>query len=87
MFDEYKYISNENTQKKQQEETVMSFSDYIDKVKETFGVNSKMFLLANLYKEIPIRDDFILKIVDTIKKAETDAEEDVNYIVINKKDI
>ena len=85
MFDEYKFVSSENTAKKQQEETVLSFNDYIDKVKETFGVNSKMFLLANLYKEIPIRDDFILKIVPTIKAAETDSEEDVNYIVINKK--
>ena len=48
MFDEYKFVSSENTAKKQQEETVLSFNDYIDKVKETFGVNSKMFLLANL---------------------------------------
>lgn len=87
-FDEYKYISSENTKKKQEEETVMPFNDYIDKVKDTFGVNSKMYLLANLYKEIPIRDDFILKIVPTIKAIQTDSDvnEDVNFIVINKKD-
>lgn len=86
-FNEYKYVSNENTKKKQEEESVMPYDEYIDKVKETFGIHSKMFLLANLYKEIPIRDDFILKIVDTIKQAKTDSEnENVNYIVINKKD-
>ena len=90
MFDEYKYISNENTQKKQEEQTVIPFSEYIDKVKKTFGIHSKMFLLANLYKEITVRDDFILKIVPTIKEAETDNEgkkvDDLNYVVINKKD-
>lgn len=85
-FNEYKYLSNENTKKKQEEESVIPFDEYIEKVKETFGIHSKMFLLANLYKEIPIRDDFILKIVSTMKKAETDEDEDVNYIVINKKD-
>lgn len=87
-FNEYKFVSNEDTKKKQEEESVMPFDEYIDKVKETFGIHSKMFLLVNLYKEIPIRDDFILKIVDTIKQAKTDSEneEDVNYIVINKKD-
>ena len=54
MFDEYKYISNEDTQKKQEEQTVIPFSEYIDKVKKTFGIHSKMFLLANLYKEITV---------------------------------
>lgn len=84
-FNEYKYLSNENTKKKQEEETVIPFDEYIEKVKDTFGVNSKMFLLVNLYKEIPIRDDFILKIVDSIQSIKTDTDEDVNYIVINKK--
>ena len=82
-FDLYKIESNDNTEKKKAEQTISTFDDYIDKVRERFGVISKMFTLVSLYKEVTLRDDFVLKIVPTLKDA-SDVKE--NYIVINKKD-
>jgi hypothetical protein len=67
---EHKAIVNEETN------TIMSFTCYIDKVKTTFGEDSKMYVLTKLYDEATLRDDFVLKIVD---KTPKDTNE--NYIV------
>lgn len=56
--------------------SVMSFTCYIDKIKSTFGEKSKMYVLTKLYDEATLRDDFVLKIVD---KTPRDTNE--NYIV------
>jgi len=59
--------------------SIISFSSYIDKVKTTFGEKSKMYVLTKLYYEATLRDDFILKIVD---KTPKDTNE--NFIVNTK---
>ena len=64
---------------KQQEESVMSFNEYIEKVKERFSIDSKMYLIAKLYDECTLRDDFQLQLV---KKAPKILKH--NYLVLNK---
>ena len=80
-FDIYKVKSLELTAKKQETEKVMPFQDYIDLVKEKYGENSKMFVIAKLYDELTLRDDFTLKIVNSGRDLATD----LNYIVIPQR--
>lgn len=82
-FNEYKIESSDNTEMKKATQVISTFDNYLDKVKEHFGVISKMFVLTSLYKEVTLRDDFVLKIVPTMKDTSDTSE---NYIVINKKD-
>jgi hypothetical protein len=49
-------------------------------IRDKYGVNSKEHIIIGLYKEVPKRDDFYLKIVETKPKTLND-----NYIVIPKK--
>lgn len=41
-----------------------TFTKYLATVKDTFGGLSKMYVLSLLYYQLPIRDDFVLKITD-----------------------
>jgi len=76
-FDIYKLKSLDlSTEKKK--EIIISFTDYLERVKTHFGEDSKMWLIANLYYEVTMRDDFILQIVSRIKDA---SDENTNYIV------
>jgi len=78
-FEEAKIQSMEENDKKVFEKPVMKFSTFVDKVKEEFGENSKMYAIARLYDEVSMRDDFQLKIVDKLKDAN---DTNVNYIVM-----
>ena len=55
---------------------VLRFKEYLTRIKNTFGEDSKMFVLSSLYDEATLRDDFALKIVERTPK---DTNE--NYIV------
>lgn len=65
---------------KQENDTVIRFDDYIPKVKTKFGENSKMHLIALLYNELTLRDDFQLEIVEKAPK-----KSEHNYIVMSGK--
>jgi hypothetical protein len=80
-FDIYKLKSLDHTAEKQETEKVMPFQDYIDLVKEKYGENSKMYVIAKLYDELTLRDDFTLKIVNSGKNLPTE----FNYIVIPQR--
>ena len=60
-------------------EEVPTWTEYISKVKKEYGENSKMYLIASLYRELTLRDDFTLKILK--KKPKTTDE---NYLILNK---
>lgn len=77
-FEEAKIQSMEDNDKKVYEEPVMKFSQFIDKVKREFGEKSKMYAIVKLYDEVPVRDDFQLKVVD--KVADT-KDTNFNYIL------
>ena len=78
-FNKQKQDAVDENQNKVETETVMNWKEYLDKVKSHFGETSKMYLIAKLYNEVTIRDDFILKIVEKKPKS-TDA----NYLVLTK---
>lgn len=78
-FTELKLQNDEAVSKKTTTEEVISWKEYLDKVKEHFGEKSKMWAIVKLYNEITLRDDFVLKIV--AKKPKTTNE---NYLVLNK---
>lgn len=66
---------------KQQNDTVMSFKTYLDKVRTEFGNNHKMTIIATLYDEVTARDDFQLKLVEKTPNKNDLTE---NYLVLSK---
>lgn len=81
-FEIYKISSSDETAKKQANTTIIPFDDYLEKIKDKFGVNSKEYVLSSLYKEVTLRDDFILKIVSSIKETQ---DKKKNYIIVPKR--
>lgn len=78
-FEEAKMQSIEDNDKKVYENPVMKFSEFIPKVKETFGEKSKMYAIVKLYDEVPMRDDFQLKVVEKVKDTK---DNNFNYILM-----
>jgi hypothetical protein len=57
-----------------------SFDEYVKKVIEHFGINSREYLIAKLYSEVKCRDNLQLILVkDAIK-----LNKEKNYIVVNE---
>jgi hypothetical protein len=57
-----------------------SFDEYVEKVIENFGINSREYLIAKMYSEIKCRDNLQLILVrDQIKLSKEN-----NYIVVNE---
>jgi hypothetical protein len=78
-LDEYKIRSALETKEKKENETILGWNEYLQKVKDTFGTESKEFLISKLYKDVPVRDDLHLKIVENDLYEEEDTN---NYLVI-----
>ena len=71
--------SNETDEKaKSFDFSITSFKNYLKMNEERFGKDSKEHIISLLYKEVPVRDDFYLKIVD--KKYNTNDTN--NYLVL-----
>ena len=81
-FEEYKVLSSDYTKLVSEEKEIISFHSYIEKVKEHFGINSKMYVLTLLYNDITLRDDFVLKIINKKEEATDDSK---NYIILPAK--
>lgn len=64
---------------KQKSEVVISFPEYLEKVKNYFGESSTMYLLASMYSEATMRDDFQLLILNELPK-----ELKQNYIILGE---
>ena len=82
-FDVYKITSSDESAEKVDTAPVYSFKDYLQKIIDEYGVDSKNYVLSKLYEEVTLRDDFILMIKPTINDAKNQNE---NYIVVPKKD-
>ena len=62
-------------------ESVISFPEYLRKIKEKFGDNSKQYLLAKMYETACVRDDYGgMVIVESLTEAN---DNEINYLVIN----
>jgi hypothetical protein len=66
-----------------QDTIIISFTDYLKKIKERFGEESKEYLISLLYNEATLRDDFTLKIVSSIKDTKNNDE---NFIILPSKE-
>jgi hypothetical protein len=59
---------------------VMPYATYLSKIKAEFGEKSKQFLIASLYNEVTVRDDFDLEIVSSDREVKTNTEQ--NYLIV-----
>lgn len=59
---------------------VMPYSTYLTKIKAEFGDKSKQFLIASLYNEVTVRDDFNLEIVSSERDVKSNTEQ--NYLIV-----
>jgi hypothetical protein len=75
-------MSRDQTASRQKVETVLNFTDYLDKIKNEYGEISKEHLIALLYSFYSFRDDLILKIIQNEKQAK---DEKINYIIITPR--
>ena len=64
--------------------SVISFPEYLRKIKEKFGEASKQYLVAVMYSVACVRDDYgAMSIVESVENAN---DNDKNYLVINNTD-
>lgn len=78
-FEGAKLQSYEDNEKKVYEKPVMKFSQFLEKANKEFGEDSKMYAIVKLYDEVPMRDDFQLKIVDKVGNTK---DTGFNYILM-----
>lgn len=71
--------SNDDNAEKKENETVLPFKVYLEKAKEKWGVDSKMYLIASMYDELTVRDDFQLHIVSSVNDMTNDK---INYLLV-----
>lgn len=66
---------------KSDESAVILFSEYLKRVLTEFGKNSKENVYMNMFSEAPCRDDYQLKIVESIDETK---DESTNFLVLPK---
>lgn len=83
-FEEYKIKSSDFTEEKTTNalDAVIQYKEYINKILTKFGQDSKEYLIAKLYNELTVRDDFYNLI---IKQDNNNLSTDFNYIIVNDK--
>jgi len=80
-FEKFKDKSITELEQKQSTIAYPSFNEYLNKVKNKYGEESKEYLISYLYSLFSVRDDFKnMKILDDIRGA----NENDNYLLINK---
>jgi len=80
-------ISDEQAKHRRATEKVPTYKTYLKKSLDKFGVNSKEYLLARLYEELTVRDDFGLEITTgkmNLKKNYLLIKPESMYIIINQ---
>ena len=81
-FEELKIASSEITKARQSnpEFAVMLYPEYLSKVLEQYGADSKQYLIARLYQEVMGRDNFAgLEIIPSVRKNDNSLQ---NYLVL-----
>jgi hypothetical protein len=79
-FDIYKIKSNDQTEKKRNEISLLSYDDYIKKVELAYGKNSREYLTVALYKINTFRDDLGQLLIVPSKPKEIN--EELNYLIV-----
>ena len=65
-----------------QEDSVISYQEYENKILDRFGVESKEYLMIRIYKEVTCRDDLDLYIIRDEEKHKDDLTK--NYLIYNE---
>ena len=76
-FDELKVASSSETteRKSNPDNAVLSYPDYLKKIKDKFGEDSKEFLIASIYQSVPARDNFgSLEILPSMRKNDNSTD-------------
>ena len=60
--------------------SVLPQADYLARISNTFGKDSKQWLIVQLYLQCPCRDNLQLTVVNTVASAKKDKS--VNYVVV-----
>jgi hypothetical protein len=82
-YDKYKFISKQESDKKKETLFVPTWSDYLKKTNSNFGTDSLEYLLAVLYSNLTIRDNYSeMKIVPLMKDT---TDKSKNFFVLNRK--
>ena len=60
IFEQYKIRSNDLSDERiiNSNNAVIGYKDYMNKIKNKFGVDSKEYLIAKLYDELTVRDNY-----------------------------
>ena len=83
-FDELKLEAVGLTEAKQNDPThaVLLLPDYLHKILTEYGADSKQYLIAKMYAEVPARDNFYnLEIISSLRKRTTSL---TNFVVVPK---
>jgi hypothetical protein len=87
-FELLKIKSTDENKHKQQTIKLPTFQQYINDVKNKFGEDSKMYVLARLYDVMTLRDDFSnLIIVSSLANITDDTDKNYIYIPKNKSPV
>jgi len=78
LYKRFDFLTREQTKQNKNVE-LHDIDDYVLRVLDKFGQNSKQYLVAKLYQESTRRDDFQLKIINNISQANDNL---VNYILV-----
>ena len=83
IFEQYKIRSTDLTEERTTNlsDGVIGYKDYMNKIKNKFGIDSKEYLIAKLYDELTVRDNYQNLI---IAKNTSNLSSDNNYIIVNK---
>ena len=82
IIDVYKVRSKEQTKRNKLDldKGVITTDEYMERIDTTFGEGSKESLIANLYLNVPARDNFELYVVVNVIEANKDKTK--NYIIV-----
>ena len=80
-FEYYKRLSTEEGDERNKTAVAIDWDEYIKAILIHFRKPSKEYLVASIYREMPVRDDLQLKIVTTKEDA---TDENTNYVIIPK---
>jgi len=78
-FNVYRLDSSDVTAHKKATEKFMKFVNYLKLVEDHFGADSKEYLMAKMYDEFTLRDDYCLKIVHTLAETKSELQ---NFLVL-----
>tara|TARA_R110001606_G_scaffold304825_1_gene452117 strand:+ start:89 stop:1165 length:1077 start_codon:yes stop_codon:yes gene_type:complete len=83
LYNTYILMANDEQVVKNENVTVPTWFNYLNKTERIFGKNSKQYLVASLYSVLTVRDDFASLIFVRMTDA---TDDDKNYLAVDEND-